>query len=104
MADHALGHQACEGLVPLQIPGVAKRAHEETGIEKMQNRMLDAADILVDRHPVGRRLARESLRMMRVGKSQEIPRALEEGVEGVLLADGVAAACRATDMLPCRMV
>ena len=70
----------------------------------MQNRMLDAADILVDRHPVGRRLARESLRMMRVGKSQEIPRALEEGVEGVLLADGVAAASWATDMLPCRMV
>ena len=70
----------------------------------MQNRMLYTADILVDRHPVGSGLTRETLRMMRVGKPQEIPGTLEKRVECVLFPDCFTAAVWTADMLPCRVV
>ena len=50
---HALGEEAGERL--LQIIGMAgllHRAGEEARIEQMQDRMLDAADILIDRQPI----------------------------------------------------
>ena len=73
MADHALRHQAGERLIKIQIACFTKRPHEETRIEEMQDGMFDPADILVDRHPVGGRLAAETFGMPRVGKAQEIP-------------------------------
>ena len=66
--------------------------------------MFDTADILVDRHPVGRGLTRKALRMVWIGKAQEIPRALEKRIERILLTDGLAPAFRTWHMLPGRMV
>ena len=104
VADHALCHQPGEWFVEIQIAGFAKGAGEEARIEKMQHRMLDAADILVDGHPVGGRLGAEAVLVMRVGKAQEVPGALEKRVEGILFADRVLAADRAGNVLPCRVV
>ena len=47
--DHALGEQTLEGLVQPDMAGLPHRANEEAAIEQMQDRMLDAANILVDR-------------------------------------------------------
>jgi uncharacterized protein YcfJ len=52
VADHALGEQAGEGLVQVQVAGRLHGAGEEARIEQVQDRVLDAADILVDRQPV----------------------------------------------------
>ena len=49
---HALGEEAGEGLVETEIAALAHGAGEEARIEKMQDRVLDAADILVDRQPM----------------------------------------------------
>ena len=49
---HALGEQAGERLVDAGMAGRFHRAGEEARVEQMQNRVLDAADILIDRQPV----------------------------------------------------
>ncbi len=48
---HALGEQALEGFLGFDMAGLAHGTGEEAGIEQMQDRMLDAADILIDRQP-----------------------------------------------------
>ena len=48
---HALREQAGERLVDADMAGLLHRAGEEAAIEQMQNRVLDAADILIDRQP-----------------------------------------------------
>jgi hypothetical protein len=47
---HALGEHAGERLVHADMAGGLHRAGEEAAVEQMQDRVLDAADILVDRH------------------------------------------------------
>ena len=49
--DHALREHAGERLVGPAMAGLPHRAREEARIEEMQDRVLDAADILVDRQP-----------------------------------------------------
>ena len=55
-ADHALGEQAGERLA--QVLGrdaeVGQRLGEEAGVHQVQDGVLDAADVLVDRHPRAR--------------------------------------------------
>ena len=55
---HALREQARERLVEADMAGRLHGAGEEARIEQVQDRVLDAADILVDRQPVSRPLAR----------------------------------------------
>ena len=50
--DHALREQAGERLVEVEMAGRLHGAGEEARIEEVQDRVLDAADILVDRQPV----------------------------------------------------
>ena len=70
----------------------------------MQDRVLDAADILIDRQPaidrvaIGRRVVDP-----RIGEAREIPGRVDERVHGVGLAPRRAAAFRAGDILPGRM-
>ena len=52
MHHHALGEQAGERLVEADMAGGLHRAGEEARVEQVQDRVLDAADILVDRQPV----------------------------------------------------
>ena len=54
---HALREQAGEGLVEAGMAGLLHRAGEEARIEQVQDRVLDAADILVDGQPAVDRLA-----------------------------------------------
>ena len=59
---HALREQAGERLVHADVAGLVHGAGEEARIEQMQDRVLDAADILIDRQPVVRRISGRSAR------------------------------------------
>src|SRR6185503_2613912 len=98
-----LGEQAGKGLRDVEAAQMLERPGPEACVEQMQDRMLDAADILVNREPMPgdrpverlvRRLAREA---------DEIPGGIGEGVERVGLAHRLAAAARAGNMLPGRV-
>src|SRR3546814_18523154 len=86
MADHALGEESGEGLIDVEIAAAPQRAGKEAGIEEVQHRMLDAADILVDRQPVIGGCPGKRLVALRRAEAGEIPGRLDEGVEGVRLA------------------
>ena len=84
---HALGLQRREGLGYAEIAAVEQRAGEEARIEEMQDRVLDAADVLVDRQPILDGLPVERrCRPFGRAESREIPGGFEEGVEGVGVA------------------
>src|SRR5258708_3827755 len=57
--------------------------------------MLDAADVMVDRHPVLRALGHHALFLVWAGEAHEVPGRVDEGVHGVGLAPGRLAALRA---------
>ena len=52
VADHALRDQAGERLVEVEIAAAPQRPGEEARVEQVQDGVLDAADVLVDRQPV----------------------------------------------------
>ena len=101
---HALREQAGERLVDADVAGRLHRAGEEARVEQVQDRVLDAADVLIDRQPVVDHLAvGRRGRDPRIGEAREVPRRVDEGVHGVGLAPRRAAALRAGDVLPGRM-
>ena len=104
VADHALGHQPVKGLLDPQIAALFQRPGEKAGIEQMQNRVLDAADVLVHGQPVIHRLAIEGLGIGNGSEAGEIPRRFEEGIEGIRFPAGRLAARRAIHILPGGMV
>src|ERR687896_2767474 len=69
----------------------------------MEDRVLDPADVLVDRQPVLRGLCVDGLRGTRRAEACEVPRAVDKGVHGVRLARRLLAASGAPDMFPRRM-
>ena len=70
----------------------------------MQDRVLDAADILIDRQPVVRHRRVDRRRCIgRVGEAGEIPGRIDEGVHRVGFALRRAAALRTGDVLPGRV-
>ena len=77
MTDHALGEQTGKRLIRRlgqRIAALAQGAGEETGIEQVQNRVLDTADILIDRHPVFGCFLRDRLGLVaRIAIAQEVP-------------------------------
>ena len=99
--DHALREQAGEGLVEREMAAAAHRPREEARIEQMQNRMFDAADILVDRQPMigDRRRGRRGL-VARIGEAREIPGRIDERIHRIGLAPRRPAALRTGDMFP----
>ena len=92
---HALGEQSGERLFEPDVTGLFHGAGEEAAVEQMQDRVLDAADILIDRHPgVGDgRIGRCALDP-RIGEAGEIPRRVRRSIHGVGLAPRRAAALR----------
>ena len=65
--------------------------------------MLDAADILIDRHhAVGDRTV-SGTRRPGIGEADEVPGRIDEGVHGIGLAPRRTAACGACNVLPGRM-
>src|SRR3989304_3884163 len=72
------------GSVPRGKAAVAKIFMEEPGVDQVHARMLDAADVLVDRHPRPNFSPVERFPVVpRIDVPQEIPARLEERVEGV---------------------
>ena len=69
---------------------------EEARVDQVQNRVLDAADVVVDRAPVrDLRGSNGAWSLSRVGVAVEVPRRIDERVHRVGLAAGRAAALRA---------
>src|SRR5205085_236201 len=84
------------------MPGHAHGAREETAIEQMQDRMLDAADVLVDGQPAIhlRTIGWGSLDPW-IRKPREIPRRVDERIHRVGLPPGRAIALWTAHILPC---
>jgi hypothetical protein len=97
---HALREQAGEGLLHVQLADPGQRARPEAGVEQVQDRVLDPADILFHRHPLADLFGIERAVGRLAGEAQEVPRRIDEGIERVGLAPGGLAALRAIDMLP----
>ena len=94
--DHALAQQVGEGLVNTQQTQVAQCLGKEAAVEQVQNGVLDAANVVIDGHPTVGSLAGEGqLGVVRVGIAQVIPAGAGEGVHGIGLTLGRAAADRA---------
>ncbi len=96
---HALRQQVGEGLVVVHQPEVAHDLGPEARVKQVQDRVLDAADVLVGRHPVvgagidHGRVRRARRRVDAV--AGVVPRRIDEGVHGVGFALGRLAALRA---------
>lgn len=73
MRDHPLREQARERLRHVDQADMLQGARPEAGIEKMQDRMLDAADILADRQPLLDDLGIELAILGLAGEADEIP-------------------------------
>ena len=94
--DGALVEQPRERLAEIDQPHVPHRLGEEAGVEQVHDGVLGAAGIDVDRHPVLDLFRVEGrLGVMRAGVAQEIPGRAHEGIQGIRLALGRAAALRA---------
>ena len=91
--DLPLVAQRQEGLVEGQVAHVAQRLDEEARVHQVQHRVLGAAGVQVDRHPVRHRL-RIPGRASSFGRAvaQEIPGRVDERVHGVGLAPRLGAA------------
>ena len=91
---HALRHQARERLVEAHEPHVAHHLGPEARVEQVQDRVLDAADVLVHRHPVV--VARvDHRRRVRARVAHVVPGRIDERVHRVGLALRGLAAARA---------
>ena len=86
VANHALREQARERLVDIGVAQSVQPAREEARVEQMQDRVLDAADILIDRQPVVRRLAVDRRFRCGVAEAREVPGRIDEGIQRVGLA------------------
>ena len=86
-----------------QMPGDLHRAGEKAGIKQVQNRMLNAADILIDVHPICRVLQIGGGVGMGRSEAGKIPRRIDERVHRVSFALGCSPTGRAGTVAPCRM-
>ena len=70
--------------------------HEEAGVHEVKDGVFDAADVLVDVHPVIALLRIPGLFIVAgVGITQEVPRRADEGIHRIRFPFGRAAAFRA---------
>src|SRR3546814_2046357 len=56
---HALREQAGKGLLDVDHPHLVQRARPEARVEQVEDRMLDAADILIDGQPAANHRSEE---------------------------------------------
>ena len=92
------------GCAPVRCcpPSARRAALVEAEIHQVQDRVLDATDVLVHRQPVVAALV-DHITGTRRGVAGVVPARLHEGVEGVGLALGRAAAIRAGGLAPFRV-
>jgi hypothetical protein len=89
---HALREQAAERLLHIDLADAGEGAGPETGIEQMQDRMLDPADILFRPAATGDLFRIERAIGGLAGKAQEIP-ALSTKVSSVSVSRRAAPHC-----------
>ena len=93
---HALGEEPLEGLVHRDQAHVVEHLGEKPRVEEVEHGVLDAADVLVHRHPeVGLLAVEGEPVVLGVGVAEVVPGGVHEGVHGVGVAPGGAAALRA---------
>ena len=95
LRDHPLVEEAGERLLDRQQPHVVHRAANEPRVEQMEDGVLDAADVLIDRQPAVHERRVEDLRVVvRGDEPRVVPRRIHERVHRVRLAPGWIAAAR----------
>ena len=93
--DHALREQVGERFIKVYEASIMEHLGEETGVQEMQDSMLDTADVLVNRCPVvDFILGKGSLIIFRVGVAQVIPGGADKGVHGIRFALGIGTTLR----------
>ena len=93
--DHALVEQPRERLLEVAQPHVVQGVRDKARVQQMEDGVLDAADVLVDRQPAIDDGGVENLRVVARGnEARVVPRRVDEGVHGVSLAPRRAAAFR----------
>ena len=87
LVDHALREEALERLLEADEAGVVEDLREEARVEQVQDRVLDAADVLVDGQPAIDVLPLPGgLGVVRVDVADVVPGRAHERVHGVGLA------------------
>ncbi len=96
LVNHPLREEARDGLVEVDQAQVAHDLGPEAGVDEVQDRVLDAAHVEVDREPVahGGGVDRAVV-LLRREIAVEVPGRVHEGVHGVRLAPGFPSAPRA---------
>ena len=98
---HALIQQRAERLGEAHVAQVEEHLGDEAGVQQVQDRVLDAADVLVDGRPLLGLRHRERLEVVvRREEAQEVPRAVDERVHGVGVALRGTAVARVGDGHP----
>ena len=96
--------QPLERLAEADQAEVVQRLDEEARVEQVPLGVVDAADVLVDRHPVVDETPLERRRVVvGVAVAQEVPRRVDERVHRLRLAPAGTAALRAGDVDPVRV-
>ena len=105
MRHHALGEERVERLDRFggQVAGLVHRTGEEARVQQVQNRVFDAADVLIDVHPIVGILGHSGRRGAGRGEAGVVPRRIDESIHRVRLAPGCRAAFRAGAVAPCRV-
>ncbi len=86
---HALSEQALKRFIEVQESAISKDFGKKARVEQMQNGVLNAADVLIDRQPVIHSLRRKGrFWVVGVGVAQKVPGRIEKGVHGVGFAFG----------------
>ncbi len=102
LVDHlALVQQPLHRLDEVDHPHVVQHLGEEAHVEQVQDRVLDAADVLEDRHPATHIGHLEGpLGVLRRAVAEEVPGRVDEGVHGVGVPGRRATARRAFHLAP----
>ncbi len=98
LEHHALRQQVLERLAELDQLQVAHHLGPEARVQQVQDRVLDAADVLVHRHPVVGAGTHHPIRIGRIAVAHEVPRRIDERVHRVRLAARGLAALGAADV------
>jgi len=105
--DHSLGQEVFKRFVEIHHLQVVQDLGEITGVEQVQDRVLDPPDIEVHLSPVLHILFFER-QVERLGLfchvAQEVPAGFHEGIQGIGLAHRFATAFGAGGVLPARVV
>ena len=102
---HPLVEKAHERLGVRDQARVVQHLHEKARVQQVQDRVLDAARVLIHGHPVVHQLRVERLRLVvRAGVAQEVPGRVDEGVHGVGLAPSFLPSDRTGGSVPIRLL